>query len=98
MFSPRFFLVLALAAFWLPAAGALAQPVKEDPYDYRRLFTPPKTALEFWEAMQFEMEVGRFDLAAQHLHNLIESKPAADELVKLHEKEGIAAFLRWRIM
>jgi CheY-like chemotaxis protein len=69
-----------------------------DPFDYRQYLTPPKTTAEFWEAMKFEMEVGRFDLAAQHLHDMLAKKPTADDLVKLHEKEGIAAFLRLRVM
>src|SRR5262249_19351449 len=69
---------------------------QKDEFDYRRFLTPPRTTPEFWEAMKFEMEVGRFDLAAQHLRDMIAKKPTPDELVKLHEKEGIVNFLRLR--
>jgi CheY-like chemotaxis protein len=93
MFSPRFFLGLLLFPI---SATALAQ--MEQTFDYRRFLTPPKTTPEFWEAMQFEMEVGRFDLAAQHLRGLIDKKPTQDELLKLHSKEGIATFLRLRLV
>jgi CheY-like chemotaxis protein len=93
MFSPRLFLGLVVFSI---SGAALAQ--MEKPFDYRRFLTPPKNTPEFWEAMQFEMEVGRFDLAAQHLRGLIEAKPTADELTKLHAKEGIAAFLRLNLV
>ena len=31
--------------------------------DYRQFFKKPQTVLEFWSAIQFEIELGRFDLA-----------------------------------
>src|SRR4051794_745854 len=96
MFSPRYLLVPALLA--LCAAGAQGQPRKDDALDFRRLLTPPKTTPEFWEALVFELEVGRPDLAAAHLRTLVSRKPTPDELVELHRKEGIAAFLRLRLV
>jgi CheY-like chemotaxis protein len=95
-------LVLALAAL-VPAA---AQQGKEPPKkggkpdegvpDYREFFTKPKTAAEYWKAMQFEMEVGRYDLAAGLLHGLLTTKPTDDDLVNLEEQNGMAAFLKLR--
>ena len=40
--------------------------------DYREFFKKPETVREFWDAMQFEIEVGRYDLAARHLHGLLD--------------------------
>ena len=88
--------LIALTLLVLSAAPAAAQ--KDDPFDYRRFLTPPRTTPEFWEAMKFEMEVGRFDLAAQHLHNMLAAKPTPEDLLQLHEKEGIVNFLRLRVM
>src|SRR3954469_9287880 len=94
MFSLRNSVVLMLL---VAVAPGLAQP-QDEPFDYRRFLTPPKTTPEFWDAMKFEMEVGRYDLAAQHLHDMLATKPTAGQLPKRHEKEEIATFRRLRIM
>jgi CheY-like chemotaxis protein len=75
-----------------PPATA-AQPAADD---YRQFFKKPQTPLEFWKAMQFELEVGRPDLAATLLHGLLESKPGDDAWVALVDREGMAAMLRLR--
>ncbi len=90
-------ILIALTLLLFSAAGASAQG-KDDPFDYRRFLTPPRVTAEFWDAVKFEMEVGRFDLAAQHLHNMMVKKPTPEELLQLHEKEGIVTFLRLRLM
>jgi CheY-like chemotaxis protein len=64
--------------------------------DYRRFFKKPQTALEYWNALKFELEVGRPDLAATLLHGLVESKPSDEALVDLADREGMAAILRLR--
>jgi CheY-like chemotaxis protein len=66
------------------------------PDDYRQLFKKPETPAEFLKAIQFEIEVGRFDLAAGHLHNLLASNPTDKDLAELEDAVGIAAFLRLR--
>src|SRR5262249_18739280 len=76
-------------------APAKAEP-PPSPDDYRQFFKKPETPAEFLKAIQFEIEVGRFDLAAGHLHNLVASKPADKDLVELEDAVGIAAFLRLR--
>ena len=53
------------------------------PDDYRRLFKKPETVAEFWKAMQFEIEVGRFDLAARLLHGLLDKNPDDKSLLDL---------------
>lgn len=69
--------------------------------DYREFFKKPETAIEFWEAMKFEIEVGKFDLAAQHLKGLLAKKPADKDLLymkdqKIGEYSGLTAILRLR--
>lgn len=101
--TPR---VFALLVWSLVGSQALAQPQPKPkakppappPQDYRRFFKKPTNTMEFWEAMKFEMEVGRYDLAAQLLHEMLVKKPTAEELVALNEKEGIATFLRLRLV
>ncbi len=67
-----------------------------DEDDYRRLFRRPSTTDEYWNALQFEIDVGKYDLAAGHLRNLLNYKPSDADLVKLVDEVGMAAFLRLR--
>ena len=46
--------------------------------------------------MEFEIEVGRYDLAAKLMRGLLALPPSDEELVKLHDKDGIAPFLKLR--
>ena len=71
-------------------------PKSGDENDYRRLFKRPSNTEEYWNAIQFEIDVGKYDLAAVHLHNLINFKPSDADLVKLADEAGVAAFLRLR--
>ena len=64
--------------------------------EYRQFFKKPQTVLEFWSAMQFELEVGRTDLAAAHLRGLMALKPSATDLFKLGDTVGMAPILRLR--
>jgi CheY-like chemotaxis protein len=64
--------------------------------DYRNLFKAPETTIEFWKGLQFELEVGRPDLAARHLRGLIEKKAEDADLLDIINREGISAFLRLR--
>ena len=93
--SSRSLIVLALVFL---SAGAGQAQVKDDPFDFRRFLIPPRTTPEFWDAIKFEMEVGRFDLAAQHLRDMLAKNPKPEELVPLAEKEGIVVFLRLRLV
>lgn len=76
-----------------PAPKA-AEPPKTN--DYRELFKKPETPAEFLKAIQFEMEVGRYDLAAVHVHNFLASNPTDKDLADLEEAVGMAPFLRLR--
>jgi CheY-like chemotaxis protein len=76
--------------------GAKAPPGKREPDDYRRFFAKPETVPQFWDAISFELGVGRYDLAAGHLHALLVSRPGDQELVGLEEKVGMAPILKLR--
>jgi CheY-like chemotaxis protein len=64
--------------------------------DYRQFFKKPETPADFWGAIQFEIDVGRYDLAAGYLRGLLARNPTDKELFDLESKEGMAAFLRLR--
>jgi CheY-like chemotaxis protein len=93
---------LILALVLLALARAPAQNPKEAPKDeprsqeYRQYFKQPTTVPEFWNALRFELDVGRPDLAARHLHGLLALKPTDPQLVELQETVGTAAFLKLR--
>ncbi len=108
---PRLFLTatMLLAAVALTKAQDEKEPPKKEkdkapavpmiaPADeeYRQFFKKPTNVAEFWAAMQFEIEVARLDLAVAHLHGLLDLKPAPEELFKLADQVGMAAFLRLR--
>jgi hypothetical protein len=67
-----------------------------DEDDYRRFFKRPSNTDEYWNALQFEIDVGKYDLAAVHLRNLLNYKPSDADLVKLVDEVGISKFLRLR--
>ncbi len=100
------FLLGGLAVFAVLAAPLGARQEKEAPkkeappespgLDYREFFKKPTNLPEFWKALQFELDVGRFDLAAAHLRGLMLSKPGDADLVRLADEVGIAAFLKLR--
>src|SRR5262249_33217927 len=103
-------MIRQLASFLLVSAVALvalspasAQPAKgkdkdkeRDPEGYPRFFKKPETVDEFWKALTFEIDVGRYDLAARQLHGLLDKKPTDDELVALQERVGTIPIQRLR--
>ncbi|HMC64604.1 MAG TPA: hypothetical protein VKI65_06670, partial [Gemmataceae bacterium] len=68
--------------------------IKQADESYRRFFKAPQTTLEYWAAIKFEIEVGKFDLAAEHLKGLLAAKPSDEDLLTIEEAEGMSAFLR----
>jgi CheY-like chemotaxis protein len=67
-------------------------PKKGD--DYREFFKPPTTVDEFWEAVTFELDVGKFELAAKQLRGLMNLRPKGEDLFKIEESQGLPALLR----
>ncbi len=66
--------------------------------DYREFFKKPETLPEYWDALQFELEVGRRDLAARLLHEMLKAAVNDQDLVDLEQKVGTTAFLRLRLI
>src|SRR5438067_307009 len=77
-----------------PAPPAADDSRKGD--DYRQFFKKPETTEEYWLALQYEIDVGRFDLASGLLHSMLAQPqppmppmpaatraPTEDELVAL---------------
>lgn len=67
--------------------------------EYRSYFKRPEKTFEFWAAVKFELDVGKFDLAALHIKLLLEKQPAADvdaDLAKIENAEGMGSFLKLR--
>jgi tetratricopeptide (TPR) repeat protein len=64
--------------------------------EYRVFFKKPETGIEFWSAIKFEMDLGKFDLAAYHLKLMLEKedKKIDADLVKIEQAEGMSAFFR----
>jgi hypothetical protein len=65
--------------------------------EYRLYFRRPEKVPEYWAAINFEIDVGKFDVAALILDHLLKKQPAADvdkELVKIEEAKGMSVFLR----
>jgi CheY-like chemotaxis protein len=69
-----------------------AAPKAEDPV--RQFIKKPETAQEFWAAMRFEIEVGKFNLAAEDLKGFLARKPTDQDLLEIEKREGVSAFLR----
>jgi CheY-like chemotaxis protein len=63
---------------------------------YRQFFRQPETVADYWRAMQFEIEVGRMDIAAQHLRGLMNKKPSEADLLDLEEEQGMSNILMLR--
>ena len=68
--------------------------------EYRLYFREPKSAVEFWTAAAFEIQVGKFDVAAFHLNKLVSlpEKERDDDLLKIEQREGLNTFFRLRLV
>lgn len=76
--------VVCLVALLSPAPGQ----------DNRQFFKKPETVPEYFRALQYEIELGKFDLAADYLEGLLAKNPSEEDLVGLEERFGIASFLK----
>src|SRR5262245_60828311 len=71
-------LVVALVLAW-GVTGTLPAQIG----DTRNLFKEPKTPAEFFQRIQFEIDVGNYSIAAQYLAGLLKSNPSEKDLVDL---------------
>jgi CheY-like chemotaxis protein len=82
-------------------SDAKKEELKKAEDQYRTFFKPPENAIEFWAAMNFEIGVGKFDLALDYLKGFMGKDPKTrspavtdQELVDIEQAEGMSAFLR----
>jgi hypothetical protein len=85
-------LLLALTASTPAQESRQAPPKPEE--KYRDYFKQPETPQEYWAAMSYEIEVGKFNLAAQDLKGFLAKNPSDEELLQIEEQEGMSAFLK----
>lgn len=72
--------------------------------EYRLYFREPKNVAEHWAVFSFEIDVGKFDMAAFFLNRLlnlpktskITEKELLEQLLDIEETKGLNAFLRLR--
>src|SRR5436305_10417618 len=96
--------LLSLAALHSPAQDEKPDPliaatkarIKKAEEDYRLFVKKPATVIEFWAAMKYEIQLGKFDVAGLHLELLLkeyDKKPedGDKELVKIADAEGLFA-------
>lgn len=96
-------LILSAALAW---AGSLQGQDKDKPFvdpdragapikgDLRQFFKKPETALDFWRALRFEIEIGKYDVAAEYLRGFVGKNPTEEELLQIEGKDGIHAVLQ----
>src|SRR5262245_51886648 len=75
---------------------ALQELIQKAEDEYRQFFKRPENVIQFWGAIKFEMETGKFDLAAFHLHEMLKlpADKADPDLLKIERAEGFNAFLK----
>lgn len=56
----------------------------------------PQTPAEWWRAVNFELNTGKYDSAAFYLKGLLAANPTEQDLLDLEAKHGMAAFLQLR--
>ncbi|NBO91025.1 MAG: hypothetical protein EBV06_01720 [Planctomycetia bacterium] len=89
---------LAVAVFALCLPLLLVVPVAGRPDDdeYKRLYTTPEKPIEFWTAIQVELDRGSYEVAGKWLRALIAKKPGDKDLLEIADKDGTIAVMRLR--
>lgn len=64
--------------------------------EYRQFFKKPETVREFWKAIQFELEVGKPEIAAELMKELLAAEPKDEDFMALEKEFGMSSFLRLR--
>lgn len=63
---------------------------QERPQFYKK----PETTREFWRAMNHEIALGQFQVAAGYLKGFLARNPSDEELLQIQDREGSVAFQR----
>jgi DNA-binding response OmpR family regulator len=84
-----------------PGAEATRLLLKKAEEEYRLFLKRPETIVDYWAALKFEMQLGKFDLAGLHLKLLLDKfekmpEEGNKELLKIEAAEGLAALLNLR--
>jgi CheY-like chemotaxis protein len=79
--------LLAVLVTGLPAGAQFAQDDRLE---------APRTPAEYWRAVTFELNTGKYDAAAFYVKGFLASNPTEDNLIELEARDGLAAFLRLR--
>jgi hypothetical protein len=77
----------ALVGLTLLASAGMAQ-------EPGQFYKKPETTAELWRAVNHEIELGQYKLAAAYLHGFLAKNPSDDELLQIQENEGSSAFTR----
>ena len=85
-------LVVAITSSAVSAQVNQPPAKAEDPY--RQLLKKPETAQDYWAALRFEIQVGKFNLAAEDLKGFLAKKPSDEDLLEIEKREGMSAFLQ----
>jgi CheY-like chemotaxis protein len=78
------------------AASITALAALELPAQQSDFYKKPTNAAEYWRAIRFEVNTGRFEVAAGLIRELLALNPPEKEMLALVDKEGLAPFLRLR--
>jgi hypothetical protein len=103
----RSFFALAIALVFVPFAAAQDEITRKATQilldkaeeEYRTYFKRPETTYDLWAAIKFEIDLGKFDLAALHLKRLLTNEKVKKDVVdedifKIEGAEGTSSFLR----
>jgi CheY-like chemotaxis protein len=84
----RIILVLCLSFSTFSVASTYGQVTE--------FYAKPTTPAEYWRALQFEINVGKFEIAAAHLKGFLDSNPTDKDLLELEAKYTLTPFLDLR--
>ncbi len=81
-----------------PGVEATRRLLQKAEEEYRLFIKRPVTILDYWAALKYEMQLGKFDLAGLHLKLLLDKyekmpEEGSKELLRIEAAEGLAALL-----
>jgi CheY-like chemotaxis protein len=96
--ASRFVIGAACLLLLLPQAHGQPrrQPPPRSEDTYRQFLKKPETAAEYWAAIKFEVNVGKYKLAAEDLKAFLaylDKNPSENDLIRIVDEEGMAPFL-----
>ncbi|MGL4551939.1 MAG: hypothetical protein ACRC33_12240, partial [Gemmataceae bacterium] len=95
MYQPARLAATAFALL-LPLLAVPDAAAQLDDSDYKRLYTTPDKPIEFWGAIQVELDRGSNEIAGRWLRELVAKKPGEKELLEIADKDGTIAVMRLR--